>query len=368
MAFKKDSGRKLNFKRRTFEDTKKRSEQWGNLRDSYLKDHVPMWKPSDGENVIRILPPTWEDANHYGLDIFVHYGVGPDNSAFLDLKRMKGEPDPITEACDAAIADGDEEYAKELRSTKRVLVYLIDRDKPKDGIQMYAMPWTMDKDLATQSIDPRTHEFLYIDDPDEGYDVYISREGSGQRTKYTVRIARNPSAIDLTDDMIDLLEQNPLPECLVFHDYDHIAATFSGKKARKPEQDEEEQEAKPARKPLGQKATHKPEPEPEPEVELPTYDEVQQMDEDGLFELIESLDLEVDTAEMDSVEELQAAVVEALGLEKPKPKVGARKTFGKPKEPEPEAEETTESEESEEEDSVRSKMQSKLAGLRNRNK
>jgi hypothetical protein len=348
--------RKLNFKRRSFEANKKRSEQWGNLRDSYLTDHVSMWKPSDGENCIRILPATWDDAEHFGLDIFVHYNVGPDSSAFLDLKRMKGEPDPITEACEAATAEGDDEYAKELRSVKRVLVYLIDRDKPKEGVQMWAMPWTVDKDIATQSTDSRTRELLYVDDPDDGYDLYISREGTGARTKYTVKIARNPSAVELDDVAMDILENHPLTECLTFHTYEHIAQVFSGKK---PVKSNEEAPPKTAAKPASKKAV-----EETPTVEVPTYGELMLFDEDALFDLIESLDLDVDASIAESVEELQELVAKALGLEKPKP-AAARRTFAK-KEPEPKVEEEEETQE--EEPASKAGLSSRLASLRNRNK
>lgn len=346
--------RKLNFKRRSFEANKKRSEQWGNLRDSYLSDHVSMWKPSDGENCIRILPATWDDAEHFGLDIFVHYNVGPDSSAFLDLKRMKGEPDPITEACEAATAEGDDEYAKELRSVKRVLVYLIDRDKPKEGVQMWAMPWTVDKDIATQSTDSRTRELLYVDDPDEGYDLYITREGTGARTKYTVKIARNPSPVELDNTAMDILEKHPLTECLIFHTYEHIAQVFSGKKPAKATE-----EAPP--KTAVKKAAKE-----QPAVEVPTYAELMLFDEDALFDLIESLDLDVDASIAESVEELQELVAKALGLEKPKP-AAARRTFAK-KEPEPKVEDEEEGEAPEEESASKVGMSSRLASLRNRNK
>lgn len=354
--------RKLNFKRRSFEANKKRSEQWGNLRDNYLTDHVSMWKPSDGENCIRILPATWDDADHFGLDIFVHYNVGPDSSAFLDLQRMKGEPDPITEAFDAAMAEGDEEYAKELRSVKRVLVYLIDRDKPKEGVQMWAMPWTVDKDIATQSTDSRTRELLYVDDPDEGYDVYISREGTGARTKYTVKIARNPSAIDLDDTAMDILESHPLPSCLNFHSYEHIAQVFSGKKPKKADADADAEEPAPKTKTAEKPAT-KPAPKAEEPV-IPSYEELMELDEDEVFNLIEELDLDIDTSTLESLQELQQQVAKELGLEKPKPKTApARRSFSKP-EPKKEVEE----EEAPAEEPSKSAVSNRLASLRNRNK
>jgi len=363
MAFNKDATRKLNFKKRTFEDTKKRSEQWGNLRDGYLSDHVSLWKPSDGENCIRILPATWDEANHYGLDIFVHYNIGPDSSAFLDLKRMKGEPDPISEAFDIAMAEGDEEYAKEIRSVKRVLVYLIDRDKPKDGIQMWAMPWTVDKDIATQSMDSRSREILYIDDPDEGYDVYISREGQGARTKYSVKIARNPSELQMDDNMISILEDHPLPSCLVFHPYEHIAEVFKGLKPKKAAVSEKAEDEKPV---ASKSRAAAPATAPEPEVDLPTWEEIQSSDEDTLFDMIESMELDVQTEEITSLEELRETIAQVLGISKPVVKQPMRRAFSKNTE-EPVAKKKPEPE-PEVEAPAKSSVSDKLASLRNRNK
>jgi hypothetical protein len=90
-------------------------------------------------------------------------------------------------------------------------------------------------------------------------------------------------------------------------------------------------------------------------------------DEDALFDLIESLDLDVDASEAESVEELQELVAKALGLEKPKPTT--RKTFGKKEPPPKEVEEEEEEEEPVvEEPASKSGLQSRLASLRNRNK
>ena len=357
MAFKKSSGKKLTYTRRTYESTKKRAEQSGGLRDQYLKDHVPMWKPADGENCIRILPPTWEDPQHYGIDVFVHYGIGPDNSAFLDLNRMKGEPDPISEAYDRAVAEGDEDYAKSLRSVKRVLVYLIDRDKPKDGPQMWAMPWTVDKDINTQSIDSRTREILYIDEPDEGYDVFINREGQGERTKYSVKIARNPSAVELEDSWIELLEQNPLPDCLNFFEYDHIKKVFTGKS-------DSSKDEKPGTRDVKKPTKKTP--------ELPTWDEVHEMEIEELEELIETFGLELDPEDFSDEGELADSICEALEIKKPSKrpaKVEESKPVKTVKKPEPEPEADEEEEEAEEtppEPEKKSSIRDRLAQMRSR--
>lgn len=227
---------KFKYQSRESSSARKRAEQWGNDREGFLKDHVAQWKPKDGANCIRIFPPSWPEAEHYGFDVYVHYQIGPDGSQFLDLTKMLKEPDPITEEVQRLRAEGDEEYAKKLDSKKRVLVYLIDRDRPKDGMMLWAMPWTVDKEIALQSYDARSNEALPIDSPDDGYDVIITKTGQKDRTEYSVKLERRSSKLDLTDDMIEILERYPLPECLIYQSYDKINKAFQG--GMKPAQKE----------------------------------------------------------------------------------------------------------------------------------
>lgn len=92
----RSSGRSSGFRYegRSKADVDKRSSQGANEFDKYLVDAVKMFKPNDKDNTIRILPPTWEKPKHYGLDIWVHYGVGPDRQTYLCLHKMKSEKCP----------------------------------------------------------------------------------------------------------------------------------------------------------------------------------------------------------------------------------------------------------------------------------
>ena len=342
---------KFQYTKRSFQDVRKRAEQSSGLRDNMLSDHVGMWKPAEGENCIRILPPSWKGADHFGLDLFVHYQIGPENSAYLDLRRMKNIEDPISEAYDQAQLDGDEEYAKKLRSVKRVLVYLVDRDKPNDGPKMWAMPWTVDKEIGLQSQDSRTHEVLYLDDPDEGYDIYISKEGTGERTKYSIKIPRNSSPLVMTDAILDCLENHPLPDCLIYYDYDYINKVFAGKSADK----DEVVETPPVKK--------APPPVKEKEKVKLTYEDVIALDIEDLLRVVEEEELDIDVSQLteDDVEELTHLVLKELGLKKPLVK---RQAAPAPEpEPEPEATQEPEAPAKEEKSSA---VRERLASLRNR--
>lgn len=224
------------YREREPDSVRKRSTQGANDFDKILNDGVKMWKPNDGDNRIRILPPTWDDAKHFGLDIYVHYGVGPDRGTYLCLQKMKGEADPIAEERAIIARDGDEkdkDYLKELEAKHRVLIYLIDRDNEKEGVQAWAMPSGLDKDIVKVSIDKTNGEVLPIDHPEDGYDVTFEKNGAGMKTKYEgASIARRSSPLGKAA-WLDYAVENPLPSVLNYYDYDHIAKAFNGAGAHK---------------------------------------------------------------------------------------------------------------------------------------
>lgn len=209
--------------------------------DKFVKDHIKSWKPNDGVNIIRLIPATWKNPEHYGFDLYVHYGVGPDRQSYLDLTKMTDKPDPITEEHGMALRDGDQKYAKEIESKRRCGVFLIDRDNEKEGVQFWAMPWTVDADLNKLAVDKRTGETLNIDDPEDGYDVEFEKTGKDRNTKYeAVSIARRSSPLG-SRKWLEYAVDNPIPDQLVYFDYDHIAKAFGGGGAHRGREDEREE-------------------------------------------------------------------------------------------------------------------------------
>lgn len=232
MAFKKPQAgppkRNFVYRPRTAEGYSKRAEGGGRDFDTYILDTVKMFKPTDGDNAIRVLPPTWEGAEHFGLDIHVHFQVGADAQAYLCPAKMKNERCPICEERDRAMAHGDQEYADKLKPNRRVLVYLVNRNEEKDGPIVWSMPWTIDRDICKLVVDKRTGEILPIDDPDNGFDIFFERKGKGERTEYIgIAIDRRPSPLG-DDRWLEFVMSNPLPTLLNFYPYEHIAKVFGG--------------------------------------------------------------------------------------------------------------------------------------------
>ena len=222
------------YRPRTAEVLDRRATQQGGEFQSFIRDEYRTYSAKKGENIFRILPPTWDDTDaygdHYGIDIYVHYSVGPDNATVLCPFKMKDEPCPLCEERVRLERKHDEE-SKEFKPTRRVLVWGRDKKDEARGVVAWAMPYTCDRDIAKITKDKSTGERYQIDNPEEGYDVYFDREGESMTTKYTGwQLARRPTRVSTED--IEYIMENPLPNVLLWRDYDEIKRLYEGASER----------------------------------------------------------------------------------------------------------------------------------------
>jgi gp32 DNA binding protein like len=218
------------YKPRTAEAVKARAEQKSGNWERYLSEDAPLFTPLDGENTIRFLPPTWEDASHYGYDVWTHSNVGPNRANLLCLAKMvKNGRCAVCEGRARALRNGDEDLANELRSIRRVVAWLIDCKNRAKGPMIWSMPWTVDRDINMKATDRTTGAIYQLDNPEEGYNVYFQRKGQGRNTEYpgaSIEVARNPTSIDM--QLLDLVIEHPIPSILIWRDYDMVKALFDG--------------------------------------------------------------------------------------------------------------------------------------------
>jgi len=285
------------YRGRTAEDVSRRAKQSSGAYDNWSEGDTIPFKPKEGENCIRILPwisgenPDVEKytekwGNHWGIDLLIHYNVGPDNGSYLCLDKMKGERCPI---CQARHEATDEDEADKLKPSTRILCWVIDRNDEKSGPKLWSMPLGVSQDISASSTVKGSGEALLIDHPEEGYDVYFDREGEKLKTKYKrIDVARESSPIHddqkIQQRWLDYVEENLLPNILVFYDAEHIEKVLfgqgeqrdagdrdsdrgrsSGRRGRDelPAEDREETTTRGGRR--GRDAEPEPKPEPEPE-------------------------------------------------------------------------------------------------------
>jgi hypothetical protein len=226
---------RFHYQERSVEALKARAERQSSRFDSIYKAGHEAWRPKQGESLIRFLPPTWPNAEHYGLTVWVHGFIGPDRGSYLCLAKMQGKPCPICRAADEAKRAGDEEEQRQNTAQERVLAWILDRDgdEPHRPL-LFQMSWTQDRDIVSLCRNRRTGEPIWIDQPDVGYDLSFQRTGTGMKqTRYFgYQIAReaSPVAEDMRvqDGILQFIEDNPLPSVLQYYPADYLAKALLG--------------------------------------------------------------------------------------------------------------------------------------------
>ena len=249
--------------------------------DSMFKDGIETYKPEEGRNRIRVLPRTWTDEHgprHWAFPVFINWDVG-DRQSYLSRHHMLNEPDPIHDAYLKARGEGDEEYAKQLKASKQVITWVIDRNNPDKGPLLWRMPLTkIHNEIKARSQDPDTGEVLPVDHPEDGYDITFERQGSGMTTAYIgVDIARKASPLSSNDremeEWLDFIEENPIPAVLKYYSCDHIEKAFKGTSPHKHDDDDDEDEEPPRTRSSRRS-------DPEPDEDADDLDELDEPEEE----------------------------------------------------------------------------------------
>ncbi len=207
-------------------DTKIRELKTGSGYQPFKAEYV-VWKPKDGDNIIRILPPTWENPDHYGITTAIHFFIGPEKSSFIcPFKGRKGLC-PLCEKKQELEKLGRTEEAKAFRPTVRTVVWLIDRNDEAKGPQLWGMPLSkVDAVILENSKNKRTREIYPVDDPENGFDIFIKKTGTGLNTEYIVTLDRDSSAIKKA--WLDFVVAHPVPSTLNHVDAENIRIEMEG--------------------------------------------------------------------------------------------------------------------------------------------
>ena len=186
----------------------------------FLNDGVDikMFRPHDGENIIRIVPPVVEDNENvdcFGLIVWRGWVGG---RSIIDPRVFdKNARNPLFEAMQMLNDRGIE--ADTLKSVPRVLVFIIDYTKDDRGSDL--MLWDAPQQVIKNIIDvslirtgKNKGEYIVIEDPDEGHIVFFDKTGKDVQTKYS-GFTIDENTIPLPDDIVvprfeDII--NVLPE------------------------------------------------------------------------------------------------------------------------------------------------------------
>lgn len=221
----------FNYRPPPADHVKRQAERRGGKFDSIFKGEYAVWTPREGENCIRVLPAGWDGHTDYAYPVWVHYGIGADESSYLCPRKMGDTDCPICEEVRRMKSNGEVEDAKRIDCKERFICWIIDRDDRDEDPQLYSMPPTLYKDINALCYS-KIGGAIYIDDPDNGYDVKIRRTGTKKNTKYLPQVEREPNELTRDQRKYDELGQwvrdNPVPDCLDMRDADFLEKSLQG--------------------------------------------------------------------------------------------------------------------------------------------
>ena len=152
------------------------------------------WKPADGENRIRLLPPWDENMDQFWFRTGTHFNVGPDEK-WVPCPEESAVSDSCF-LCRLAkrLSKGDEDERDEAEAIDcrpAFLVNIVDYAHIDDGVQVWRCGITAFRQIRKLWLND--DEYGDMTDLDDGYDILVTKEGSGINTKYDVMPARNNS-------------------------------------------------------------------------------------------------------------------------------------------------------------------------------
>lgn len=169
------------------------------------------WKPPEGRSTFRILPAVGT-MGYFFKEVGTHYLPGEKHFACLSISTDGQQDCPLCQVEKLLRDSGDKEAASAFYPSRSFTMNIIDRSKPDDGVKLYSPGVTVFQGLASMVADP---DYGDISDVDNGFDVKLDRKGEGQKTKYQVSAARNPSPLGTADQVQTWLEQAQDIEAMV---------------------------------------------------------------------------------------------------------------------------------------------------------
>lgn len=197
------------------------------------------WKPSEGRNVIRIVP--WKEEPSWPfIEAYFHYLGGKTQLSPI----THGNPDPIQEFADDLRGDGSQENWEKARPffpKARTYVAMIDRAEPEAGVRFYSFGKTVLKKLLSFMDDP---DYGDITDVEEGFDIvvnYTPREKSDTNfPKTDVYPRRDPSPLHEDQEQVEewLTDQPDIWDLIDEPTYDELVSFLETFLGADPEEEE----------------------------------------------------------------------------------------------------------------------------------
>ena len=168
---------------------------WGNYNEDEQKKDQKVaaeasgnnfWKPKEGRNRIRVLPPKPGASSIYRV-VWQHFPKNAkDESKSFNCPRKTDKQNLPCPCCDAEQqlastgSQVDKTASRNFKAKIRVYANIIDLDNEDDGVQVFGFGTSIHNDLIGIG------EERSFWDPNRGCEIIVKRKGSGVNTEYTV--------------------------------------------------------------------------------------------------------------------------------------------------------------------------------------
>lgn len=221
--------------------------EWTSMK---IPEGVNMWKPKATSYRIDIVPfivgkgnPCAEPGeSYYERTFFLHYGIGPNNNAYVCLNKTYGKPCPICEYKAKLALDPDttKKQLSALTAKERQLWLVYDRKDPDSGIQLW--------EVANWNFGALLDDRRQFAEADEPHISAFDDENAGSVLKVCFSEETGPNGSYIKAKIIDFKSRpDGLPEKLLDHGiclddllkempYDELKSIFH----QEPENDDDE--------------------------------------------------------------------------------------------------------------------------------
>ena len=189
-------------------DIKKMRQKLADLHNRGGKGGARFWKPSEGENVVRIIPTKDGDPfKHFHF----HYNVG-EKTGILCPKKNFGDECPVCDFVSKLYNDGDDDsiqMARKLVAKSRFFSPVVVRGEDAEGVKVWGYSKTVYENLLQLVLNP---DYGDITDPNNGTDLVLTY-GKAPGAMYpstNITARRKTTAISADpDQMSEYLDSEP---------------------------------------------------------------------------------------------------------------------------------------------------------------
>ena len=153
------------------------------------RGRLPIFKLREGRNTLRFMPPAKGKTKPW--EIFWVHGVGSGQSfrSFQCPEKMLGEACPFCAKVSELYRTNnkaDKDQANRMRAKMEAYANVVDMQDPEKGVQVLKLAEGTYRDVRGLMVgDPKSKEDgVNFTHPEKGMNVFITREGTGEHTKY----------------------------------------------------------------------------------------------------------------------------------------------------------------------------------------